>query len=457
VRGEVNQDGRTDVSDPVAVLRFLFGPGQIPCEKAADFDDSGVIDVTDVIAGLGTLFQGAAQPVAPFPLCGTDPTSDTLSCLEPVCHEFEGSIRINEILASNSEGLRDEDDNSSDWIEIHMPHNGAAPSINLEGWALSNNPNRPGWLFPAGVVLRKGEFLVVFASGEDRREAGSELHTDFRLDSDGEFVALIAPDETVVDSFDPTYPEQRLDISYGPVNPRTLFVGPDDAVDYLVPTILNAATGTGWTVPDFAPFGWQEGRNGLGFTSSSGEGFEITLIKANVSVDDLSVAEEVVRNPALQDSVTTESATEINYLTTGPAGNFRLDDMFPSLAFEDVEDFVVLVTGTITVPEAGLWTLGVSNDDGFRLEISDGAHTYTMSHSTPRAVTNTIEVFDIEQAGPHSVSLLYFQRDGGASLELFAAEGAFPIYNFFATRRSAWTSCLTPSSSSTPTATFRMR
>ncbi len=81
VRGEVNGDGRTDISDAVTVLIWLFAGGLEPiCEKAADVDDNSAVEVTDAVRILGHLFQGAARPSAPFPQCGTDPTEDDLSC-----------------------------------------------------------------------------------------------------------------------------------------------------------------------------------------------------------------------------------------------------------------------------------------------------------------------------------------------------------------------------------------
>ena len=72
------------------------------------------------------------------------------------------------------------------------------------------------WLFPAGVTLQPGEFLVVFASGKDRAVAGQELHTNFNLSASGEYLALVAADGvTPISEFAPGYPAQQSDISYG--------------------------------------------------------------------------------------------------------------------------------------------------------------------------------------------------------------------------------------------------
>jgi hypothetical protein len=81
VRGDTNQDGRVDVSDPVDTLGSLFGDGRtLPCPDAADSDDSGKIDISDPIMTLGYLFLGRSSPPPPFPETGEDPTRDALSC-----------------------------------------------------------------------------------------------------------------------------------------------------------------------------------------------------------------------------------------------------------------------------------------------------------------------------------------------------------------------------------------
>lgn len=47
---------------------------------AADFDDDGVINVTDTLGILGYLFHHEAPPPVPFPLAGLDPTEDNIEC-----------------------------------------------------------------------------------------------------------------------------------------------------------------------------------------------------------------------------------------------------------------------------------------------------------------------------------------------------------------------------------------
>lgn len=80
-RGDSNGDGLVDVSDPVTTLLHLFrGEEGISCEKSADADDSGDLDLTDAVYGLEYLFANGTAPPDPGAACGADPTEDSLSC-----------------------------------------------------------------------------------------------------------------------------------------------------------------------------------------------------------------------------------------------------------------------------------------------------------------------------------------------------------------------------------------
>jgi hypothetical protein len=120
---------------------------------------------------------------------------------------------ISEFMASNTVTLADQDQAFSDWIEIHNPD--GAP-VNLAGWYLTDNAaNKLRWQFPA-VTLSPGGYLVVFASNKNRRDPAAELHTNFALAAEGEYLGLIRPDGvTVASEYAPTFPVQLNDISYG--------------------------------------------------------------------------------------------------------------------------------------------------------------------------------------------------------------------------------------------------
>ena len=80
IRGDVDGDARVSIRDPLAALAALFRGGPLFCPDAADFNDDGQLDVTDVLASLEFLFAKAAPPAAPFPDVGADPSEDGLEC-----------------------------------------------------------------------------------------------------------------------------------------------------------------------------------------------------------------------------------------------------------------------------------------------------------------------------------------------------------------------------------------
>ncbi|MBN1894209.1 lamin tail domain-containing protein, partial [bacterium] len=110
-----------------------------------------------------------------------------------------GQVLINEVMASNDSCLADLDGDSPDWIELF---NASAYPADLGGWALTDDPQFPRkWIFP-DKILDPGGFLIVFASGKNRSGGpGSELHTNFRLDRDGESLRLLDANGIERDAF----------------------------------------------------------------------------------------------------------------------------------------------------------------------------------------------------------------------------------------------------------------
>lgn len=122
------------------------------------------------------------------------------------------SLLINEFLSSNNEIVRDEDGDYEDWIEIL---NTGEHAVSLRGYALTDTPGREHvfrWVFP-DTTLEAGEFLIVWASGKDRRMPGAPLHTGFRIDSDGEPLRLSDHSGIRLDTIPPV--AVPTDYSYG--------------------------------------------------------------------------------------------------------------------------------------------------------------------------------------------------------------------------------------------------
>ncbi len=175
---------------------------------------------------------------------------------------------ITEFCASNQAGLRDEDGDRADWVEIHNPD---PTPVDLRNWYLTDSSaNKTKWRFPA-TTIAPGAYLVVFASGKDRRVAGQPLHTNFSLTAAGEYLGLIrANGVTVASHFNPSFPAQFPDISYGfPSNVAPITLFPETAqAEWIVPTSSSNPAAT-WREISFVPTGWTSTPLGIGFDRST--------------------------------------------------------------------------------------------------------------------------------------------------------------------------------------------
>lgn len=175
-------------------------------------------------------------------------------------------VIISEFMAANVRTLADRDRDYEDWIELFNPGPAAA---SLDGWFLTDDRAQlKKWRFPA-VNMGPGEFLVVFASGKDRRSAGAELHTNFKLGADGGYLALVKPDGAGAAS-EFKYPRQVGGASYGLMmaeRPAPV-VAPGMPVRLHVPV---ADTGMKWTTAEFDDAAWQPATGAVSFGGSAPE------------------------------------------------------------------------------------------------------------------------------------------------------------------------------------------
>jgi len=94
--------------------------------------------------------------------------------------------RLNEIITDNTDGLEDEDGDTGDWIELYNPNNFV---IDAGNYRLTDDSTLVStWQIPSGSAIPANGYIVIFASGKNRTTP--ELHTNFKLDSDGDFLAL---------------------------------------------------------------------------------------------------------------------------------------------------------------------------------------------------------------------------------------------------------------------------
>ena len=153
-----------------------------------------------------------------------------------------GAPVISEFMADNTSTLADEDGGFSDWIEIYNPD---STSVNLGNYALTDQLGDPQkWIFP-NMALPPHGYLVVFASGKNRRNPAGQLHANFSLNQSGESLALIDPDGTTVVSQFASFPTQLPDRAYGLGHPVTN------------QSLLSAGAPCRWKVPNAEIPGWQ--------------------------------------------------------------------------------------------------------------------------------------------------------------------------------------------------------
>ena len=97
-------------------------------------------------------------------------------------------VEITEFMAVNAVTLADPDGDFSDWIELR---NSGPSAVNLAGWSLTDDENDDAkWIFPAVSLASRG-YLIVFCSAKDRKPTApnAKLHTNFKLDADGGYLA----------------------------------------------------------------------------------------------------------------------------------------------------------------------------------------------------------------------------------------------------------------------------
>lgn len=189
------------------------------------------------------------------------------------------SLVISEFMASNQDTLDDEDGNSEDWIEVF---NQSGSAVNLEGWFLTDDAAALNkWAFP-NIVLNPGEHILVFASNKNRNDPASQLHTNFKLTSQGEYLALVRPDGVTIEHhYSPEFPLQVQDVSYGlqQSTSTSTLIAPGAAVKYKVPTngtddVKEGLNPNSWIGTNFADGPWTSGTTGVGYATGNPDAYD---------------------------------------------------------------------------------------------------------------------------------------------------------------------------------------
>ena len=178
----------------------------------ANGEDGSTADLIDVTTDATGLADGVY--IGTITANANDHFEATIAVTMTVGATPETGVVINEVLASNTTGLTDGKGQRHDWIELY---NGNNTPVDISGWCITDKESEPQqWCFPAGTLLASRAHLLVYASKLDDSEiSAGEFHAQLKLKKGGEYLALLKPDGTFVDGFDPSFPQQTDDISYG--------------------------------------------------------------------------------------------------------------------------------------------------------------------------------------------------------------------------------------------------
>jgi hypothetical protein len=161
------------------------GPFVIPVTNLVAGENVIAVQVHQANAGSSDIVFGAAVDVLEVRRESYTPgyANSVRATLEPF-----PAVYLNEVLASNTTGIRDSAGDRDPWIEIVNLGTEAAV---LDGYGLGSSfSNVRQWTFPARVSLAPGVHQLVWADGETGESTGSEWHTGFRLTSPSGVVVL---------------------------------------------------------------------------------------------------------------------------------------------------------------------------------------------------------------------------------------------------------------------------
>ena len=157
------------------------------------------------------------------------------------CCPAQAELIISEFVADSAGAILDSDGDDSDWIEIHNPTDGTLSTAGL--FLTDDRDLLTKWPLPS-IDLAPLEYILVFASGKDRRDPTGELHTNFSLAASGEYLALIGADGVTPVAEFADEQRQFFGTSFGFGIPEDAAAGTTPQLGYLAeptPRAANAA------------------------------------------------------------------------------------------------------------------------------------------------------------------------------------------------------------------------
>ncbi|MBK7104662.1 MAG: CotH kinase family protein [Ignavibacteriae bacterium] len=122
-------------------------------------------------------------------------------------YHSQNNVIINEVVSSNLNGLINlENGEYIDWIELY---NNTDSLADISGYFLTDDiSDSAKWQFPANTLIDSNSYLIIYADDKNY-----SLHTNFKLDADGESIYLFSSNLEFVDSV--KFDKQKVDISLG--------------------------------------------------------------------------------------------------------------------------------------------------------------------------------------------------------------------------------------------------
>ncbi len=122
----------------------------------------------------------------------------------------DSPIQLCELVASNTKYAPDRSGVFHDYAVLR---NTSDAAVDISGWYLSDKPKLPRlWRFPEGTSIPGGGKLLVYCSGFNDVADTTQLHTGFKLSTEGETVTLSNANGQPVDTV--TYDLLRTDTAY---------------------------------------------------------------------------------------------------------------------------------------------------------------------------------------------------------------------------------------------------
>ena len=320
----------------------------------------------------------------------------------PVAVAAEGALAINEIMASNGSTVSTAAGKDGlDWIEIR---NDSAVDADLTGWYLFDDPTKKQskWMRIEGrCIVPAHGCKIVWADKDYTGFTADEAYTRIGLSADGEHAFLATPSGTIVD-----------DVKFGP-QIKDVSVG----AGHLTHTILSSTANAEYRVNG----SWTPVVGPVGMCGAA-SGFTVVSYAINATINNMDEALSFIARPSSWAARPVTNVCETIAFTDG-GGNTAPGFTYGRFPGVSGDNFVVVVTGSVYVPRAGQWTFATGSDDGFSASISRLNRTWTWEYTSARSYAQTYSTFTLPEAGVYDLRLVYYEKSGGATLDLFVAEG----------------------------------